>query len=511
MGKSIYQQICDNITDGILNGSFSLPDEEKGFSPLRFAPGAFDGMCMYHMRNGGLDAAGSKEMAKALKTAAAGNYKEANILFHEWTKEHRAVSYIDELQKYVIDHASKLNAGNLYNTALSMVLHSEYIECVKIGMELMELFSNPNENLKEIIRRIGLYDEFTIFSVWNMQKWDDGNEEIFALAKKCHSWGRIHAVERLEPETEEIRRWLLTEGTINEVVNAYSSLTCWQKSGAETVLFGYPSQEEYKALLTLLEGMLDEGPVPGISALETSEPVLLRFMELAPEYDLSGDDYDIFLSAKHWADDEDAPHPAVSSACSALLRSPKCIEAIETAVKEGQALRLAEELRLPFRDQLLQCMQNDFDHHYYDCRHLMNDPDYVEPTIALFQEMLSLSEMKGDPIDDPCFGKEYEQYDKLQCILQELDETPLNGLNIVKAGLESPVSRNRYRALFVLERWVQKKGVPLSELLPDVYKMIQHLQHKEIDDKCTQMIVPLLEGETVFIDEDDEFDESEDE
>ncbi len=302
MEKSIYQQICDHITDGTLDSGFALYEEDEDSSGISWAPGAMDGVSIYHMHHAGLDAAQTKGMARALKCAAVGNYPETDVLFYEWTKAVRAVSCIDELQKYVIDHARTLDAENVFNTALTMVLYSAHIECVKIGLELLELFGDPQENLKEIIRRVGLYDEFTIFAVWNMQKWNNGNEEIFALAKKVHSWGRIHAVERLEPENDEIRHWLLTEGNINEVANAYSSLTCWRKADAEAILSGHPTQEEYAAITTLIEGLLEEGPVSGISEIPNAETVMLRYLELSSEYTLRSDDYDVILSIRHWAD-----------------------------------------------------------------------------------------------------------------------------------------------------------------------------------------------------------------
>ncbi len=306
MGKSVYQQITDHIHDGVLDGDFSLSEETAGGAPFLFAPGALDGMSMYHMSHGGLDSDGAKQMAAALKAAAKGDAQEADTLFYEWTKEHRAVNYVDDLQKYAIDHAKKLDPGNVHRAALAMILHSEHIECVKIGLELLELFSEPAEDVKEIVRRLGLYDEFTLFSVWNMQEWKNGNQEVFLLARKTYGWGRIHAVERLEPETEEIRRWLLTEGTVNSVTNAYSSLTCWRKSGAESVLFGKPAPIEFKGIMTLIAGLLDEGPVPGISQLENAETVLLRFLELASEYPLTADDYDTVRSAREWVDNEES-------------------------------------------------------------------------------------------------------------------------------------------------------------------------------------------------------------
>ena len=112
MEKSIYQQICDYITDGILDESFSLQDEDTDGAPFKWAPGAMDGVAMYHMQHSGLDASQAKGMAKALKSAASGNYPEAEALFNVWTKENRAISVIDELQKYVIDHSARLDAGN---------------------------------------------------------------------------------------------------------------------------------------------------------------------------------------------------------------------------------------------------------------------------------------------------------------------------------------------------------------------------------------------------------------
>lgn len=339
MKESIYQLICDNITDGILNEGFSLPDEDSDDSSVIWAPGAMDGVTMYHVMRSELDTSQIKELEKTLRSAADGNYSEADALFYEWTKNNRAISVIDDLQKYVIDHSTELDAENVFRTAISLMLDSTHIECVKIGMELMELFKVNDEDIREVIRNLGLYDEFTVFSVWNMQKWENGNDEIFALAKKVHSWGRIHAVECLAPETEEIRHWLLTEGTVNDVMNAYSALTCWQKSGAEEILFGQPTPEEYKGIITLIDGLLDEGPVPGISTLDDAEAVLLRFLEIAPQYDLSAQDYEVILAVLRWADNEDVPFPAVSAACNEILHSPACPRAVKEAIRDGKDVK----------------------------------------------------------------------------------------------------------------------------------------------------------------------------
>ena len=347
MKTPIYELICDNITDGVLRVDFSLPDESPDGSAVKWAPGAMDGVTMYHMGRSPLDDTQRTKMEKAVRTAAAGNDTEAEALFFEWTLQNRAIRVIDELQKYVMDHSAELEAGKVYGTALSMMRGSSHIECVKIGLSLMELLNVRDEKVKEIIRTLGLYDEFTVFSVWNMHTWENGNDEIFALAGKVHGWGRIHAVECLQPETEEIRHWLLTEGAVNDVMSAYSALTCWLKSGAEEILYGRPTPEEYKGIVTLIEGLLDEGPVTGISELENAPEILLRFLELAPEYDLSVRDYDVILSVCQRAEDENSPIPQVSDAGRAILHSPACLQTVREAVKEGEGFLLAEELGIP--------------------------------------------------------------------------------------------------------------------------------------------------------------------
>ena len=318
MAESIYQQIADNISGGVLDRNFSPVEEGDDQTSTMFAPGAMDGICMYHMRPEALDEEGRAQMAAALKAAAERSCQTADALFYEWAKEHRVISHIDDLQKYVIDHAGELDPGNVHYTALSLILYSCHIECVKTGLSLLELFREPAEDLKEIIRLLGLSDEFTVFSLWNMHNWEKGNEEIFSLAKKVHGWGRIHAVEQLEPETEEIRHWLLTEGTVNDVVHAYSSLTCWIKSGAQEVLFGHPAEEEWEGLNTLIKGLLDEGPVPGISQLDNAKTVLLRFLELAPGYPVTAGIKDTVQSIREWARQGGEAFSSVVKACDRI-------------------------------------------------------------------------------------------------------------------------------------------------------------------------------------------------
>lgn len=498
MNRPIYELIAKSVENGRLPDGFSLPEEEDS-APVKFAPGAFDGICIYHMGLDELDDEGRQALGTVLQSASAGDRERTDALFYEWTKKHRAFSMVDEIQQYVRDHADELNIGYLFQSAKHMILYSSHVECVKIGLELLELFKEPSEEIKTAIRTLGLCDEFTMFSVWNLRKWEDGNEEVFALAQKVHGWGRIHAVEFLQPDTDAIRRWLLAEGAVNDVMAAYSALTVWEKSEAEKLLRGKPSAEEYKAILRLAEGLLDEGPCPGISRLEEPEKTMLRMLELAPEYALTPEDWDLILAVKRWAESEESPHPSVAAACDALLHSSACTETVRAAAKKGEALELAAELGLPFREDLLRCLREDFDRHCANCRFLLSGGEYyVQQTLNIFREKLPFDKIKGDPVDDPCWGEANRHFDLLQYLLQELDGMPLAGADLVKAGLESRVSRNRSRALAVLQAWVSGRKTPLYDLSPTLFLAVKLLQEREIDPGNKETIAALLEGKTEF-------------
>ena len=149
---------------------------------------------------------------------------------------------------------------------------------------MLELVRVDDDNLKDMLRIIGLSDEFTLFVIFIMQQWENANEEIFRLAKKTKGWGRIHAIERLIPDTPEIRDWLLREGVLNNVLPAYSAINCWEGSEAENLLFAPElSKEDFSAITALIAALLDEGPCPGISEIEKGDEAIKAYLRRAKE------------------------------------------------------------------------------------------------------------------------------------------------------------------------------------------------------------------------------------
>lgn len=330
-----------------------------------------------------------------------------------------------------------MNAGNIYEYGFHALVDSSDRECVKYGLSLLELFeTDRHEELKDIVRTIGLSDEFSIFSIFVMLQWEDGNNEVWQLAKKIHGWGRIHAVERIEPVTDEIKEWLLLDGVHNDVMLAYSALTCWQKADAETVLKNNPTREEFSGIRDIINGLLDEGPVPGISEIENRDDVILTFLKLSKQMSSELEDYETIRSIRIHFEDADSNNPEIVSLCQELLSTDDCKKAVSDAVKEGWDVAMAKELNLDYKADIFALLNSSFESKNHLCSVLMNDPEYKDNVMDLFRQQLPLSEMKTQPTKSLGLGSEYWRQNALEYMLQELRKHPLEGQDFVETALK---------------------------------------------------------------------------
>lgn len=281
MEQSLSEYIANSRTDeGVLPEGFKLPERTKE-DGIPFADGAMDGITIYHMGHTPLTAKEKKELGKLLELAGQGAEKEAEEGFVKFCEKHRALTIIDDMQHYIAEHTDSLNPGKMYEFAVHLLLDSKEKECVKVGLSILELFdAYENETLADVIRIVGLSDEFTIFSVFNMRNWPEAETELLELAKRVRGWGRIHCIDFMEAEEEETRDWLFFHGVDNDVVPAYSAWPVYEKADVEGRLkkdsFTY---EEVQALLRITDALLDEGPVSGISRMDNPKDFLEKVLK----------------------------------------------------------------------------------------------------------------------------------------------------------------------------------------------------------------------------------------
>lgn len=500
--NSLYEYISEKARPFLRDGGemdFAISDDFKGndSSGVPFADGAYDGIAVYHMGTQGLSDETRELMINALKIASTGDKEAADAAFTELGKAERAIHVIDPLQDYIIEHKNEIPAKALYEFAVYAITRSCDIESVKFGLSILELLViDENEELKDVISMLGFSEEFALFAIFVMLRWSDGNDRIFRLARKTHGWGRIHAVRELEADDNTKRKWLLRNGVHNTVMPGYSALTCWNKSGASELLFGDEplSDEDARGLRDIIDALIDEGPCDGISAIENSNDMLLKFLEEMRFGDIT--DFETVRNILAY-NDESNEHSSnrINEKCRELLGSEKCREAALQAVKEGKSIDLALSLGIDCRDDILKNLESDFDNNAHLCRYLMGDENYREKTFDIFRGKLPLDELKAAPSNELCLGREYVNQRNLVFLIQELKPFPLEGLDLLEISLQCAPPQNRNMALRVLGEWTGATGEPLEKLLPEMYELLKNLFESEPNKFAREAMERLLKGE----------------
>lgn len=188
----------------------------------------------------------------------------------------RVIKYYTELMEFY-KQAEKVEE-HVQQEALWMLEHAAHREVVKFA--LVMLGSTNCEAYKERLQTIALHEEFTGFASFALKNGTrNGNNYIWQLAKTVKGWGKIDALKFLEPETEEIRLWFLTEGTKNDILNSHSSVVCAEKGRLDTTLNEREiSRQLFIGATEIIEGLLSEEGYMPIYGYDFAGQVFMRYV-----------------------------------------------------------------------------------------------------------------------------------------------------------------------------------------------------------------------------------------
>ena len=86
---------------------------------------------------------------------------------------------------------------------------------------------------------------------------------------------------------------MLKEGINNNIAPFYSALTCWRNANIGSILYVDPTYEDLYYIGKILDAMLDESAVPGISTLDKRIDILLKYLEKIQKFALCAEDYEV--------------------------------------------------------------------------------------------------------------------------------------------------------------------------------------------------------------------------
>lgn len=452
----------------------NLPDEERHYKngALRWAPGAKDGAFSYHADPGNSKKA-AQRIAELITAISKKNDLADKIALYNILSEDNILDFIDPAMEKIIAAEPPVQP-HLHNYARWLAFESPDRGPVKFGIALLGLIRDNNDVDK--ITTLGKHDEFTLFSaVAIVNALDKSEQALWELAKCVDGWGRIHLVERLaNTKNQTIKKWLLREGYKNSVMYEYLAYTC-AVAGDLISELSMPNVAEdvLSAAGDLIVALMNGGPAKNIDQYEDGAEATDLYLTNVEE---RADTLDVFLNVaaiRDFLEDKDVDWThrermgwAVNLRSDMLidihkiLSDPKwkqlVLEKQNTTNDHEfwQVSQAANILGISLWEVYWQRLVKDplRSARWYDV--IKNaDQERIKQIVALAIEKLPLTEIATGPADEMGMGPEFNAHSCLGFLLQDLGLYPGHGFELIKAGLISPVIRNRNMALRALSGW----------------------------------------------------------
>lgn len=473
---SAYQHIKAHVQPGqnkLLPGGEKLPDDEQvaaGSKGLRWGAGAKDGVGTHHM--GGKEPDAASKLLMLVRSYLVSPTVNNKAAVYRFLVEESVVSLIDPFIE-ALQAQTSVDQPRLYDLAKSLATESPDREPTKFGIAVLGLYGQEQD--KAIFRTIGRHEEFTLFCAVALGNADNGEQELWQLAKNVQGWGRVHIVERLaKTEDPQIKNWLLREGYKNSVMYEYLAYPC---AVAGDLLTAIQQQEVDEELLSgageIIQALIAGGPAANMDDYQDGAAVVGHYLDLIERRastlahvqvvktireflaDAQGDWNS--RSNQGWTPEKRA---AMSSQCAMIMELSKWRERTLAGLKSDDEMefyradQLASDFKIdpwPFHWERLQKQPSAAGRWF----HVMKgcNEGRIADVVSLAESSIPLGKIATGPAAELGLGPGFEAHSCLDFVLQDLGRFPGRGAFLIEAGLRSPVIRNRNVALRALSEW----------------------------------------------------------
>jgi len=507
---SIYELIKSSIqANGELPEDFKLPPKDPNGVP--WADGALDGVYIYHLVENEEDIEPLKNIVFQI---SEGKFEEAQNNLENL--DFFMISRRDPLLNWIIQEQKQINIDNLCEFTISQLSTSKNIEVIKFCLCVLEIIKLETEkDTIEKVKILALSDEFTLYCLNILKNLKNSNEEIFEIAKKVKGWGRIYSIKYLKVTNDEIKEWILEEGCHNYIIPAYTAYTCAKKINLVEILNEDKiSSKKFNDISYLMNALLDEEAITGISNLEDRELLIERYLEKAKTLASTEEDYYAVITLKEYIKNNKEINNELIKICDEILNSENTRNNVKELLKEGYGYNIAKYLGIDIDKYILEYLQDNPLKNPYIVFNI-SERENMKKLVSLIEKKLTLEKLEGAPTDKFYSKNEKnKEYIFLDTIIKKLGnfgrterkfvvsvypveptasmDEPENyigiGENLIICALNSPYVDIRYGAVNTLESW-KEKGYILSN---EIIESIKKLEKLEVDEELKIKLNELL-------------------
>lgn len=509
--QSIYDHVRAHVPagrPGLDDAGLALPDDADFDGPVRFAPGAMDGIPILH---GSAEA--NSTLLESVLGLVLGALRRADRpdIVRQLDVRLKKVDFLS-----VVDPlAGRLHAANpdwrmVARLGRRLATESTTRNGVKLGIALLGMVSG--EDTEDVLLTLGRHEEFTLYSAVALESTSSDPEgALWDLARVVEGWGRIETVRRLRhTRRDDIRAWLLREGFRNNIMDEYLAYIAATTGGLLAELEKDDIDDEMlTAACDIIAALTSGGPAESIEDYDEApravELLLRHLRRRRPELRR----FHAIDAIERFLADRDVTSPDVfrpelrerlRQTAQDIKRRPEWRQLVERSLQSSdeaefyRAAVAARSLGMKVLDAYLQQLRmNPAAPAWYFAMHAAADEGRIDEVVALAEQKLRLDDIASGPALELGLGPEFAEHSRLDYVVQELRRFPGKGLSLLLAALRSPVVRNRNMALVALDAWVS------SEWPTGARQALQDAHAVEPDPELKAGMQALLQGEKLVV------------
>jgi hypothetical protein len=512
---SIYSHIKMNLnSNGDLDSEGEkLPDDERRFKEgeLRWVAGGMDGAFGHHAGANNNEEISDK-IADLIKAISRRNKLSDKIELYNILLEDSLMDFIDlALEKTV--QLSPPVEPHLHSYARWLVTESPDRGPAKFGIAILGLIREESD--LETIKLIGKHEEFSLYSaVAVTNTLEKPDLVLWELAKSVSGWGRIQLVERLaKTDNIEIKNWLISEGYKNSVMYEYLAYTCAVSGELNLALSkSVISIDMLNSAGEIIDALITGGPAEDIDDYDYAASVISDFLRHLEHNAMSLDQFIVannimeFLNGpeEDWAKRkkggwEKYDRHDLAKKAETIVKHPKwkkhVLEKLDTNDDAifWKVSRSAELLKIDiWETHWRRLNEAPLDSvRWYNVMARV-DKGRIDDVLSLAKHVLPLNEIAAGPSSELGLGEDFNAHSCIDFVLQELGQFPGKGIDLIKAGIGSPVIRNRNMSLKALSNWGQENWPN------DIVPFLEQAKLAEPEDDVKKSIEKLLKGEDII-------------
>jgi hypothetical protein len=493
--------------DGSGEAEVVLPDEPPPDpSKIRWSAGSLEGTMTRHALgldeehiHGGIrarvwrlvggrrDVAG--EIVSRLKRLVGHPADEERLALYRILRNEDVLSNIDAVIERLARDRELLVA--IAPHARWLVTEARHRGPLKFGIALLGVSGEPGD--AELVKELARHDEFTLYcSVALQHLLADPADALWEVAQRADGWGKIEAVERLAPlvaDRPDIKRWLLTDGCQNSVMNEYLGYTCATAGGLADALAGAVDDALLDGACTIVSALCIGGPAEDLDDYTDGPAAVGRLVDLLQDRCQTLQRLDTVIDILQWVEDEAPedlppevdPHEYareraerrarqgehgwsgqlkadLAERCQDVLRQPQWPERLQEAFEHGDrqdewvAWRVGPRVGLDLWDAGFAKLKREALDDGLVFRLMQgSDMTHQERIVEWAEQHLPVEKIATGPTEH-LFPAEHREIDgALTFIVQEMRAGELYSEPLVAAALLAPVIGTRNQALNAIE------------------------------------------------------------